>query len=245
VPSFVNKIRDYLPPRWKFHESTNVDRLYSFIVKGRSRPGFIPFRLLYGDAEKLGRTCHDTELLEAFESDLNNYIARTTRTNFFVHAGVVEWKGRAIVMPGPSSCGKTTLVREFLKHGASYCSDEFALFDKHGYVSPFPKPLMIRKRSGRERVPPEELRCKIARERLPVGLVLFTTYQQSAVWVPKYTTAGQAVLGLLSNAFAARQQPGWALTVLKSVVCRARILSGVRGNARGLVRTVLHSGGWN
>jgi len=100
--------------------------------------------------------------LEAFESDVNNYIAQAARTYFFVHAGVVGWKGRGIVIPGLSYSGKTMLVKEFLEHGAAYYSDEFAAFDGRGRVWPFARPLGIRGRTTQEqiRVLPQELCSK-------------------------------------------------------------------------------------
>src|SRR4051794_11798184 len=74
--------------------------------------------------------------LDELESDLELFIAAQTRECMFVHAGVVSWRGRAIVLPGRSLSGKTTLVIELLKAGADYYSDEFAVFDAHGLIHP-------------------------------------------------------------------------------------------------------------
>jgi hypothetical protein len=62
----------------------------------------------------------------------------------FLYAGVVAWQGHAIVFPGRSLSGKTTLVREMLRLGATYYSDEFAVVDNSGLVHSFPRPLGIR-----------------------------------------------------------------------------------------------------
>jgi len=75
---------------------------------------------------------------------MSTHIAETAHDRFFVHAGVVGWNGRAIVIPGQSKIGKTTLVEEFLRIGATYYSDEFAVFDRRGYVHPFARPLRVR-----------------------------------------------------------------------------------------------------
>src|SRR5438477_263298 len=45
---------------------------------------------------------------------------------------------------GCSLSGKTTLVREMLRLGATYYSDEFAVVDDSGLVHPFARPLGIR-----------------------------------------------------------------------------------------------------
>jgi hypothetical protein len=242
VSSFVERIQNYLLPQWHLQQSTAVDRLYSFIVNDRAqRPGTQHFHFLYGDVQTLARTTDEGQLLGVFESDVNNYIAQFTRTHFFIHAGVVGWKGRAIVIPGLSCSGKTTLVKEFLQHGASYYSDEFAAFDERGRVWPFARPLGIRGRTSQEqsRVQPEELGSKTGVQGLPVGLLLFARYQESARWKPKAMTAGAGVLGLLANAFAARQQPKRALALLEKVARGAQILTGVRGDAKDVVRAAL------
>ena len=63
-----------------------------------------------------------------------------------MHAGVVGWNGRALLLPGRTLSGKTTLVAELLRAGATYYSDELAVLDARGRVHPFPKPLAIREK---------------------------------------------------------------------------------------------------
>jgi hypothetical protein len=242
VPSLVWRIQNYLPPKWHSEKSSMVDRLYSFVISdGQPRQGVRRFHLLFGDMQNLARTLHENELLEAFESDLHNYIGQSARISFFVHAGVVGWKGQAIVIPGPSRCGKTTLVKEFLQHGATYYSDEFAVFDERGYVSPFAKPLGIRGEISQRqvRVFAKEFSNAVGIKALPVGLLLFTRYQESAYWEPKTMSTGGGMLGLLANALAARRQPERALTILERVARGAEILTGDRGNARQVVQAVV------
>ena len=73
-------------------------------------------------------------ILDTLESDLQLHVAEQARRRLFVHAGVVGWKGRAIVIPGRSFTGKTTLVAELVRAGASYYSDEYALIDSRGKI---------------------------------------------------------------------------------------------------------------
>ena len=65
----------------------------------------------------------------------------------------------AIVMPGASFAGKTTMVRAWLEAGATYYSDEFAVLDRTGRVHPFARPLAIREGStaSTRRVPAGEV----------------------------------------------------------------------------------------
>jgi len=196
---------------------------------------------LYRNHENLARTVNEEELLDIFESDLNIYIAQSTPDRFFVHAGVVAWNGRAIVIPGRSYSGKTTLVKEFLEHGATYYSDEFAVFDRRGYVYPFAKPLAIREEITQKqtKVSVNELSAKTGFEPLPIRLLLLTYYRNSARWRPTEVSPGKGALGLLANALSARNQPEGTLAFLEGAVRGARILKGVRGAAREVVQTVL------
>ena len=66
-----------------------------------------------------------------------------------VHGGVVGHEGRAILLPGPTGAGKSTLVAELIRQGASYFSDEYALIDSAGRVHPYPRPLLPAERVGR------------------------------------------------------------------------------------------------
>ena len=79
------------------------------------------------------------------------YVAEEARRGVFVHAGVVGWKGRALVLPGKSGAGKTTLVAELIRAGATYYSDEYAVLDERGRVHPYARPLAVRVDGRRQR----------------------------------------------------------------------------------------------
>ncbi|WP_157871812.1 hypothetical protein [Gloeothece verrucosa] len=102
----------------------------------------------------------------------------------FVHAGVVGWRGRAIVIPGRSFSGKTTLAAALVKAGAIYYSDEYAVIDRDGLVHPYPRPLCIREGVGeqikRRKCSVEELGGQAGTDPIPVGLVVHTKYQLNA-----------------------------------------------------------------
>ena len=65
-----------------------------------------------------------------------------------VHGGVVAHDGRALLLPGPTHAGKSTLVAELVRRGAPYFSDEYALIDADGRVHPYPRALLLRDGSG-------------------------------------------------------------------------------------------------
>jgi hypothetical protein len=95
----------HLPAGWKPESSRTVERLYSVIRGSVSpRPSVRPFSFLYADAQQLARTLHTEDLYDALEADIDFYLAQAARQRLFVHAGVVAWKGQAIVIPGRSRC---------------------------------------------------------------------------------------------------------------------------------------------
>jgi predicted ATPase len=46
-------------------------------------------------------------------------VATEAPRRVFVHAGVVGWKGQAILVPGRSYSGKTTLIAALMKAGGN------------------------------------------------------------------------------------------------------------------------------
>jgi hypothetical protein len=163
------------------------------------------------------------------------------RRYVFVHAGAVGWRGRAIVIPGRSFSGKSSLVAELVRAGATYYSDEFAVLDERGRVHPFAKPLSLRAEGEvrQEHFSVQELGGATGVKPLPVGLVLVTEYEPGACWRPKQLTQGQGALALLSHVVAARQRPEHSLAALQRVVSLAPILKGRRGDASEIVDRIL------
>ena len=137
-PAIIDKVTEQLPPDWKPTTSSVVDRVYSIIAGGAgSRPGIRRYSLVYANAGRIARTPELFQALDAFESDLQLYVAEEAPRRVFVHAGVVRWRGKAILIPGRSFSGKTTLTAELVKAGATYYSDEYAVLDGQGRVHPY------------------------------------------------------------------------------------------------------------
>ena len=182
-----------------------------------------------------------TELRWALAAHAEFFVAERAPDHLFVHAGVVGWEGRAIVMPGSSFAGKTTLVQAWLEAGATYYSDEFAVLDRAGRVHPFARPLAIRDSSTAltRRVPVAELGAKSGTTPLPVGLVLVSSYRLDAHWRPRRLTAARTLLALMRHTVAARGTPAHSMPILKQAVSGTTAFAGVRGEARALVSAVL------
>ena len=157
----------------------------------------------------------------------------------FLHAGVIGWKGRAIVIPASSFAGKTTLVAELVKKGALYYSDEYAVLDEDGFVHPFPKMLSLRGSEGKFRQVDytiESMGGKAGYEPIPVGLILLTWFDEneksSENWEPEILSGGQGILEIISHTIPIRYNPKFALNVLNKVANRAIIAKSKRGEAR-------------
>jgi hypothetical protein len=234
----LERVCGHLPSEWERTSSLAVDRVYSILVanKGTRRLNF-----LYGDDVQLSSSKGLTDIFERFESDLRLFVAELATHHVFVHAGAVGWKGQAILIPGRSFSGKSTLVAELVRAGATYYSDEYAVLDARGRVHPFSKPLELREEGDHRqtKITVAELGGQAGTKPLPVGLVLITEYKNGARWRPRKLTAGNGVLQMLFNTVSARRSPGRALATLQRVAASADVLKGVRGDAGKVVPAVL------
>src|SRR5205823_4247094 len=136
----------------------------------------------------------------------------------FVHAGVVEWRGAAIVIPGSSWSGKSSLVAALVRAGATYYSDEYAVLDSSGRVYPFARPLGIRGSSFRaDRVSVERFGGRAGRDAVPIGLVVATRYRAGGKWRPRVLSPGQTMVALLENTLLTRARSRRVLGILRQV----------------------------
>ncbi len=234
APWVLDRLQECLPWGWTPSRCQWVDHLYSVIPAGPTAGGRDRrLHLVYADAYRIVRTEDLESLVEDLEKDLSLFVGENARTRVFVHAGVVAVDGQAILFPGASYSGKSTLVAAMVRAGATYYSDEFAVLDDRGRVHPYARPLGLR--CGDEfrgqQVDVADLGGRSGRRPLPVGLVVQTRYTQGGSWQPAPLTPGQALLELLANALCARSQPERVMGVLGRVAARARAVSSGRGDA--------------
>lgn len=239
----LDELKGRLPFGWVPSEESEVDYLYSIRVGGEDRrKGIRRYHLLYADAVQLGRTFDWGQLLDAFEKDLELFVGERAHNKVFVHAGVVAWKGLAIVLPGRSLAGKSTLVAELVRAGAMYFSDEFAILDEAGLVHPFRRPLSLRVTGepGAIKYMPDDLLVGVApADPTPVACVLVSTFRAGARFRPRPLSPGTACLELLQHTLSARAQPELVLPVLQAVTQGARCYKTLRGQASEVVPAVL------
>jgi len=241
-PAILPDVIARLPPGSKPAAFAVVDQLYS-IIGHQPKPDarIRRLNLAYWNLAQIARARDFTSMLDAFESHVQLTVAEYAPRRVFVHAGVVGWKGRAILIPGLSYSGKTTLVDQLIRAGATYYSDEYAVIDERGRVHPYARALGIRSRDSGEakKVRAEDIGAVVGSRPLQVGLVISTSYKSGARWRPKEMTRGKGVLELMSNTVSARSQPEMALSVLPAALESALILKGVRGEADQIVEAIL------
>lgn len=241
--SRLDTIMSRLPPGWQAARSPVVERLYSVFINGRSAHSNVRrFNLLYGNLERLTRSLDEEQLYDVLESDLHLYVAERAQRRAFIHAGVVGWQGKAIIIPGSSFSGKTTLTAELIRAGATFYSDEYAVLDSRGRVHPYPRPLQIRENGAarQTKYTIESLGGALGTKPLPVGLVILSQYKTGARWRPHKLSAGQGMLAVMAHSISARRKPEAVLEALQQVVTRATVLKGVRGEASEIVDRILN-----
>jgi len=239
---FLNRILDHAPPLWKFSSAPSVERQFSFRFAPRPSPkNRGSAHLLLDDFETATESTSFEEILETFEVRVKMHVAEMAPRRVFVHAAAVGWRGKAIIVPGQTMSGKTSLAAEFVRAGATYYSDEYAVLDMFGRVHPYPKALSIRRERSfkQEACPAEKIGGVTGTRPLPVGLVTVTGLKEGVSWRPAPLPPGPAALELLANAISARRKPEVVLTTLKRVVSNATCLKGLRGEAEETARLIL------
>src|SRR4030095_9548952 len=146
-PRVAEGLAGHLPPGSQRAEFFDTGRVYSLVVEEEDRSGRHKNFVYVNDA-LLARCSTLQAALQAFEADVQIYVAEMAPERVFVHAGVVGYRGRGIVLPGRSFAGKSILVRELVRAGAQYYSDEYAVLDSAGGVHPYLRPLAIRNERG-------------------------------------------------------------------------------------------------
>src|SRR5579859_652581 len=117
-PSLLEHLPAYLPYSWSPAPNADLDRHYA-LLKQPDVPQGHDYELLRDGAILLGSSELD-EVLDVLERDIRWLLADEARDWIFIHAGAVGWRERAIVLPGASGAGKSSLVAELVNAGALY-----------------------------------------------------------------------------------------------------------------------------
>jgi hypothetical protein len=234
----LTEIENLLPPASCFLASQKpVDFLFA-VIWDDERERISEF---YRNSEKQACDGDYSQSLHLIEIALRLTVAEFSPHLVFVHAGAVAFEDSALIVPGRSRAGKTTLTAALVQEGAVYYSDEYAIFDEFGFLHPFPKPLSVREPwafgkqidqsvetfGGRQGTKPVKAKA-----------IVVTEYEKDASWQPERLSRGEGVLELLANTVSARTNPRLALKILPRAVENALILKGKRGDAEAVSREI-------
>lgn len=232
----VDRVRAAMPYDSQITKRCEVDHLYSVLVGSRTKNREIddPTCVVYSDAAPVARVTGVDAAVDSLRSSIQALVGEFAKDRIFVHAGVVGWEGRAILLPGKSFVGKSRFVAALIRAGARLYSDEFAVLSADGMVHPYVQPISIRDEethAGHPVTADELGSAGVGEEPIPAGLVLFSRYREGAAWKPRRLTPGQAVLEMLANTIPARRKPEAALEALEAVARAAPAFKLTRGEA--------------
>ena len=173
-------------------------------------------------------------------NDAELHVAERVADLIAIHAGAVAFDGRAIVIPGRSLSGKSTLTEALVSHGGTYYSDEFALLDQTGRVHPYARPLTMRATLSEpaRAIHPQTLRS-VGEHPVPVALVAHVHYASDAQWDVVDVSRGEGTLALIDNAVAAQTRSDEVLAHCAAAAREAHFVRGVRGEASQAVDELL------
>jgi hypothetical protein len=217
----------YLPDRFTEIPATRIEHDFWYLRQKNERDA-----LYRNGTEVFSREPRRTSVEKA-ASRIRLTVAEFAARHVFIHAGVVAWKNRAVVLPGKSFRGKTALTVALIERGALYYSDEFAILDADGLLHPFPKMLSVRGEINEYKQidhPVEHLGGVAGTEKIEVGMVLISEYKPSARWNPKTLTAARGMIELISNSVSIRRNPEFTLGVLNRIANRAKFVKSNRGD---------------
>lgn len=197
------------------------------------------FRLLIDDVP-VDSANQAISLVPSLIRALDDAVLEHMTTLRALHAGVVIWNGRALLLPGASHAGKSSLVAEFLRRGASYFSDEYALMDADGRVHPYPRPLLVRN-GGPEQHPmlAGEYNAPVGDAPARVGWVFELQYRPEERFSTAPITQSEALLALLRNTPHALEETPDMVDTLRCAITEAACYSGCRGEAAQAVDEIL------
>lgn len=221
----IDLAREELPPGHFEDARTDldVDRSYHISWEDDEPSGYF----LTVDGERSGPFRAQEVAVERLESSLQIYVAEFAQPHLFLHAGVVQWLGMTIVLPGSSFAGKSTLTRALVNEGATYFSDEFAVLDLEGRVRPYARKLSQREGplGPRGRID-LDAHAPVQDDRFVpplVDVVALIRYEADSVWQAERLVGGEAVIGMSEHMVAIRNRPADALQMLVNVAEHAQV----------------------
>lgn len=224
-----------LPPGWGLSDVDIAPEAVSWRVSvWRSEARYV---LVDGDGDE---TVHQDldQTARALRAYLRRYVGHHSPNLTFIHAGVVASDGRAIMLPGRSFAGKSTLVAALVRAGADYYSDEYALLDIAGLVHQYLEPISLRRQASGDEPAPSQI---AAQPPVPIGLMAIVSYTRGGTWAPAPLTPAEALVAVIEHTLPARERPAATLVALRRALSNATLLKAERGEADETAKALLHA----
>jgi hypothetical protein len=212
------------------------------LARRAAAPGRVDRRIgvSIGDLPGVMTTTVDGDLASGgwhrVESELALFTAEHLSRGVAVHAAVIVHEGRALVVPGASHAGKSTLCVAAAAAGLAVLSDEYAIVDPgSGMVAGWPRPVRVRRPDGTL----ERLDLAVQSEPLVVGLVALVGYVPGAGNDWDRIPAGEVTVGLMANTVCAQSRPDASLDAALAIARAAKAVGGRRGDAAEALRALL------
>lgn len=165
------------------------------------------------------------------ESILGLFAAEHLSERVAVHAAVLVADQGAIVLPGLTHSGKSTLARSARHRGLRVLGDEYALVDvASGTIQGWPRPLRHRTPAGVERTALDETEQASAFSDHPVRLVAALTYSSDPPAIEP-ASRSEMVMQVLLNTVCAQTRPEASFRAAMAMTAKALLLAGRRGES--------------
>lgn len=159
----------------------------------------------------------------------------------FLHSGIVLHEKQAILIPGLSHAGKSTLTAALVQIGAHYVSDDIAVLDRGGRAYFLSRAVNLRQDVAEMFDLPSAAHAECLHEgTVPVKAIMLLNYHKSESSLKlSPLSKGEAVLQLIANSMNGRQQPETVIHCCGAAVRQAICCQGVRGEAETVAPLIL------
>lgn len=120
-----------LPGYWLKAEDRQPDICFD-ITTTTHKPERERHFLFRENGSPLGGAINGAQVQRRLAKRMDYYLGAYARNCAFLHSGIVFHAGRAILIPGLSHAGKSTLTAALVRAGAHYVSDDIAVIDRTG-----------------------------------------------------------------------------------------------------------------
>ncbi|NJD90344.1 MAG: hypothetical protein FIA91_02315 [Geobacter sp.] len=186
-------------------------------------------------------TINGTQAQHLLAKRVDYLLGAYARDCAFLHAGIVVHEGRAILIPGLSHVGKSTLTAALVQSGAHYVSDDIAVIDRSGRAYILNRASNLREDVAEIFDLPSSAHTECLHEgTLPVKAIMLLNYHKSQKSLElSPLSKGETVLRLIANSMNGRHQPETVIHCCGAAVRQAICCEGVRGEAKTVAPLIL------